>query len=766
MVEGEEESRLVIVFDSNSCVGVFELSDITITVHRYSRAGRINLRLSFQNDFSVHLEELSCRDAGKLKMFLDKHCQKAAKTTASPDHDCGVLSRETTQEKSNPVPWHNARGKPRPESFSQPDPTSGASVLEEMPPFPSKAPRPGEKRPLENPCDELKEMATSNLEVGEDFVREDGSDRHKKLEGDDLTCMPSNRKKLCTLENRVDNMTSEHRPSFDTTSAGSPHPHDNVHDTQRVSAQSPLVFMSEPSGAQNEPPWNESQLPHATPPEQSGKGFPNMGNTCYMNAILQSLFAVPSFAGDLIHQGIPWEMFPAGTLILCLRQLLVFKDVCDVETKKELLTNIKGALSLVSDIYSSNTQNDAQEFLGHCLSQLTEDMEKLKSTGQGVRETAGAHSEPQVLAAQAAPRDCACPVRANFEVELQHSIFCKACGEVVCKTELSNYLSISLPQDQHPGAGSLQDSLDFFFRAEELEYKCGKCEHDLSVAIQNVSRLPRVLIVHLKRYVLDACHLLVKDNQSVSIPKYLILSSYCNEDCTGPLPLDSQAPSGKTQNLKVSQDRSSGALSSQDGLETDTKMESSKGSERAAGQLQPSDRMSGYEDIEQAFPQRHGDLEACHQPGPQSLTESDAFKHPEDKPMSSTGFHLQEDSPTSSRTLASGETPGNKDNLETAMPQVEAKGNGAVGQPLHAYRLISAVSHLGSCTQSGHYVSDLYDFTKQAWFTYDDLRVSQLQEAGVQEDRREDGYIFFYMHNDIFDMLVTKAGNSLTLNTE
>ncbi|XP_045148299.1 ubiquitin carboxyl-terminal hydrolase 29 [Echinops telfairi] len=367
-----------------------------------ARAGRISLHVTFQNDFSLHIEELSCREAEKLKMFLDRDCRKTSRSATNPDRDC------------------------------------------------------------------------------------------------------------------------------------------------------------EPSGAQNEPPWNESQLPGESPPEQSGPGFPNMGNTCYMNAILQSLFAVPSFADGLTRQGIPWEMLPAGAFSLGLRQLLVFKDLCDVETKKEFLVDIQRSISQVSDIYSSNTQNDAQEFLGHCLSQLKEDMEKLQSTGQGVRETADGQAEPQVLAAQAAPRDFPCPVRANFEVELQCSIICKACGEVVCKTDLSNYLSISLSQEQ-PGAWSLQDSLDFFFRAEELEYKCGKCKHGRSVGIQNVSRLPRVLIVHLKRYILDACHLLVKDSQSVSIPKYLILSSHCSEDCRGPLLSDSQARREETQSLNASQDGTSGA---------------------------------------------------------------------------------------------------------------------------------------------------------------------------------------------------------------
>lgn len=46
----------------------------------------------------------------------------------------------------------------------------------------------------------------------------------------------------------------------------------------------------------------------------------------------------------------------------------------------------------------------------------------------------------------------------------------------------------------------------------------------------------------------------------------------------------------------------------------------------------------------------------------------------------------------------------------------------------------------------GHYISDVYDIKKQAWFTYNDLEVSKIQEASVQSDRDRSGYIFFYMH--------------------
>ncbi|XP_075393909.1 ubiquitin carboxyl-terminal hydrolase 29-like [Tenrec ecaudatus] len=444
----------------------------------------------------------------------------------------------------------------------------------------------------------------------------------KKLKSDGLQCLGSSEKKPLCSEPGGKCVESE-GSAFSSPSAGNPGPDEWVDGPQTFSAHSPLASTSEPGSAQNEPPWNESQLPWETPPEQSGQGFPNMGNTCYMNAILQSLFAVPSFAQDLTQQGIPWEMSPAGAFSLRLSQLLVFKDLCDAQTKAEFLVDIQKSISLVSDIYSSNRQNDAQEFLGHCLSQLKEDMAKLKSTGQRVRKTAGAHSlEPQVLAAQAAPRDCACPVRANFEVELQHSIVCQACGAVVCNTEPNNYLSISLPQ-AHPGAWSLQDSLDFFFRPEELEYKCGNCKYGRSVVIHEVSRLPRVLIVHLKRYTLSASESLVKDKQAVGIPKYLSLSPHCKDDAKVPLILDSHAHAEEHQHLNVSQDRISGATNSSGGCEKYMENKFSGGSQRAVELLQPADRMRHYEDFQPSRPKDLGQAEVCPQLLPQSLNKAD-----------------------------------------------------------------------------------------------------------------------------------------------
>ncbi|KAF0303444.1 Ubiquitin carboxyl-terminal hydrolase 37 [Amphibalanus amphitrite] len=81
------------------------------------------------------------------------------------------------------------------------------------------------------------------------------------------------------------------------------------------------------------------------------------------------------------------------------------------------------------------------------------------------------------------------------------------------------------------------------------------------------------------------------------------------------------------------------------------------------------------------------------------------------------------------------------------------------------YRLMGVVSHYGSATHSGHYVSDVYSVDRDRWFHYDDRRVSCVDEADVlgEAGHQRNGYIFFYLHKDLCDQVVSvgEAGGAL-----
>jgi ubiquitin carboxyl-terminal hydrolase 26/29/37 len=63
-----------------------------------------------------------------------------------------------------------------------------------------------------------------------------------------------------------------------------------------------------------------------------------------------------------------------------------------------------------------------------------------------------------------------------------------------------------------------------------------------------------------------------------------------------------------------------------------------------------------------------------------------------------------------------------------------------------AYRIVGVVNHLGVSSDSGHYISDVCDLRKRTWSSYDDTKVTSIDESEVLARRVKTGYIFFYIH--------------------
>lgn len=63
-----------------------------------------------------------------------------------------------------------------------------------------------------------------------------------------------------------------------------------------------------------------------------------------------------------------------------------------------------------------------------------------------------------------------------------------------------------------------------------------------------------------------------------------------------------------------------------------------------------------------------------------------------------------------------------------------------------SYRIIGIVNHLGTSSNSGHYISDVLNLRTKTWLSYDDRQVEHLSEEQVLSRRVKTGYIFFYIH--------------------
>ncbi|KAG9349426.1 hypothetical protein JZ751_027869 [Albula glossodonta] len=884
--EKDSKVNLCLKFNSGGAPKIFQLNQNVKNVVLGPMQSPIRVVVSLKDSSVVTFDRMPVILAQKMKEYLDKLKQSkpaVLKTTQGSASLGGVLgNRSIKNDSSQHLPSVERQTAQRRTSLDNREDTTSRKPLGSPSRVVSTPLRSGLS---ENRSEKRKRLMASDSDLSEDYPKENDSSSNNKATSDPsrkflLSC----KEKLKHSEENRSSGPAPLQPSSFYSSRSVSKDYTQSHsflDRPTTTSQSPsskrsLLFPSHSTpfkkvrSSLDYSGWNKSRpstLTQAQPPLQ---GFSNLGNTCYMNAILQSLFSLQSFSNDLLKQGIPWKKVPLNALLRRFAHLLAKKDTCSPEMKKDLLRRVKSAISSTAERFSGYMQNDAHEFLSQCLDQLKEDVEKVNKSWKNELQS---WEEPQGSRLGEEPdtsRIYTCPVAANMEFEVQHTISCKDCGEIVTKREQFNDLSIDLPRRKKTRPlRSIQDSLDLFFRMEEIEYSCEKCSGKSATVTHKFSKLPRVLILHLKRYSYNAqLSLNSKLGQQVLIPKYLTLLSHCTESTRPPLSLSWNAHAAVSRTLKTSQSLNSSSVllrkvSLKPGSSTSILVDSDSEEEltrnrrrrlsdcladddrtekvQRSAQLEPPDynpinddemlaavlEMSrheaslsvspedeptnspdtGFGDTDAQDLSHHMDLLETEKPSTdaldsldltkdldenkenqtpdgaqgeldwmqqysldqereeqelqqalaQSLQEQEAREMKEDDDLKrATELSLQEFTNSLPELLCSDEDSGNEDVLDMEYSEAEAedlKRNAENGELANSFRLISVVSHIGSSSSSGHYISDVYDMKKQSWLTYNDLDVSRTQECTVQRERDRSGYIFFYMHKDVFEEL-------------
>lgn len=849
----EKTVQLVVSFSTGENETFLLNNNIKNVIRRAYGENQNFLHLTFLNNNFMFVEGLTDEDADKLKTFLDTICENQLKPSLSSDRGREVLSSAPPGNKTNKKLVRKASKL-----------SSGVSGLEEDSETPALQDKPLLSEPSEQNCQELLEHQDRKRKRRVHF----SSEMNKKLRVNQCSAKAkkfkrntmNQRGKTVRKETKSENtkeMESRGIESLESPCLG------DVRIIRSRFEKMYLAFILKPKISEEVKfKWQRLLITLEYYPEKTWQGLPNLGNTCYMNAVLQSLFSVPSFVDDLLYQNLPRGRIPLDVVSLRMAQLLVLKEIYNNQIKRKLLANIKDAISAVAAIFSGNVQNDAHEFLGHCLEQIKESMGRITLIMKASSKSEAEGLDQQALPSSATLKIPICPVVANFEFELLRSISCKACGHVIYRGELSNYLSMNLPQGSKAQPLSIQSILDLFLGAEDLEYTCEKCKHKRSLGVHKFSRLPRVLIIHLKRYNFTEYWSLRKDKREVVMPTYLDLSSHCNESTEGPLPLSKYPRTQNKQVLNIFQKINSDTTllglilkrlntklmptraspnksNSQSELAENLVVSKSSSVEEQPENLKIVSRTSeleststntneeinikeellvtnamtgckdtpcplmfedegiansvpdtdladvpenakskkyleddrslelNFECVEEnpeefyddKIPQKTEENQQrermrVYENAPQETLRTEEFEKPIQFNFQEAGMSSQDDS-------LCNPSPA-KDILKSEKIEIKAekqKGNAVMRDP-HTYRLIGIISHLGNSINSGHYISDAYDFERQVWFTYNDLQVSSINEIPMQGARLCTGYIFFYMHNEIFEELVQREGKS------
>ncbi|CAH6780125.1 ubiquitin carboxyl-terminal hydrolase 26 [Phodopus roborovskii] len=817
---GKREVKLLLYFSTGKIKALQVNNNIKSVILRTYGEDQNYLHLTFKNNDFLFVEKLTTTNARQLKRFLDKVYQRNLRASRRNEEETSGGPSTSREELggSSSLELHSEAGSKCLESAKE----SETSVLCEVPLSSSSSATLNNIGLLEK---QLVKRKRSSPDAGKKQKGNMQKGSSKGFEAKSVVPVHDDKGK-----ERDVRKTEKSKPGFGISSETNyPGESDSdARDLHDLITKLFSPFLLELHCVEKGIEWHEYVKSLLLYPEKAWQGLPNVGNTCYINVVLQSLCSVPLFVNDLFNQGFPWIKPPRDDFNMCLMQLLVFKDIYNMKTRETLLLSITKALSELGQVFTADTQNDAHEFLSLCLVQLKETVQKLSVLWQSENESGGNSLLRRIFADHAIINKIpVCPVASNFEFDLMRSIFCKGCGQAVFKKEQSSYLSINIPQGLKGQNLSIQSSFDLFFKAEELEHRCERCMHNKSVALHKFGSLPRVIIIHLKRYRFSVSQVTKKDEQHIVISKYLKLSFHCNKNTKPPHPISQNAhvkdvdllkplqelgsdilklpfnsimtsrfkdfPTVNTRSDKESEAQNvkgvskvlSGKVQQKDQGKDDTpnvivseltnETEKLKKHEKAnlLSKLDPGSISEATEDNDIKIPER---CQTCQEAQKCSEKRSDkqisrkavAKSHPKpcsheqiENPRKPAESHTQNGNLNSQGSQYSSKSPGNKDGLgKKTKPTGKVKSHRDTGKEENAYRLINIISHIGSSPHGGHYINDAFDFRKQDWFTYSDPQVASIQEDFVCKARLSTGYVFFYMHNEIFEELLARETRS------
>ncbi|KAJ8112198.1 hypothetical protein OPT61_g5385 [Boeremia exigua] len=245
------------------------------------------------------------------------------------------------------------------------------------------------------------------------------------------------------------------------------------------------------------------------------RGLYNMGQTCFMSVILQTIVHNPFIRNFFLAEGHKTADCEKESCVSCALDEMIVEFHSAEKTEGYGAVGMLMGSWLAGEALAGYQQQDAHEYMQFFLNTL--------------HLTNGGSTDSE---------DCDCIIHKTFYGKLQSTVTCDKCNNTT--TALDPYMDLSLDIRNHKkrknnadkgeeAALDLRDCLDRFTAKEKLEsaqYTCRNCDSPQNAIKQlSIKRLPPVLSIHLKRFE-HAKAQSSKIETKVNFPMKLDLSPY------------------------------------------------------------------------------------------------------------------------------------------------------------------------------------------------------------------------------------------------